>query len=126
MLPSDTPMYPWQRIAMDYFQFERLVPKAERMVQTLERILEKNPDPTIVLLQYWSTPNLSGKCPAKLFMGHQLCTKIPQLRQFYVPYLVDHDAFCQWDMQNCSCIAHSYNKHRVNFTEESLTQGDRV
>ena len=24
MLPSDTPMYPWQRIAMDYFQFKNV------------------------------------------------------------------------------------------------------
>ena len=204
MLPSSTPLYPWQKIAMDYFEFKGVnylavvdyysrfpeivevrsmtvkeliarckalfarygIPEivvsdlgsqftseewnlfaseygfqktlssplfhqsngeAERMVQTLKRILQKNADPTVALLNYRASPGLCGKSPAELFFGRRLRTRVPQLQGKLLPYPVDHDAFRQWDATYRSRQAEDYDRrHRVLTKETPLEKGEPV
>ena len=60
--------------------------QAERMVQTVKRLLQRSGDPYAALLSYRSTPfpwcNLS---PAELCMGRRLRTSVPQTTGQLVP-----------------------------------------
>ncbi|XP_055998895.1 uncharacterized protein K02A2.6-like [Ostrea edulis] len=52
--------------------------QAERMVQTVKRILKKNKDPYIALMDYRNTEIQGlGKSPAQMFLGRRLKTKLP-------------------------------------------------
>ncbi|XP_054282050.1 uncharacterized protein K02A2.6-like [Macrosteles quadrilineatus] len=203
MIQSDTPDYPWQRIAVDYFDFvkgkylavvdyysryleminvstmtvDELIKKmkacfarhgipeivisdsgsqftssewrafaadfgfkticcsplhhqangeAERAVQTLKKMLTKNKDPTLALLEYRSTPGPSGYSPSELLMGRRLRTRLPSLTKDLKPKMVDHKTFRELDKLYRATQADYFNKRHGVRDEKQFTIGCNV
>ena len=68
--------------------------QAERTVQTVKRILTRSDDPFLALMTYRATPlPWCGYSPAKLLMGRNIRTKIPQVAEHLTPQLSDFRKF---------------------------------
>ena len=63
--------------------------EAERGVQTVKALLNKNDDPHLALLAYRSTPLANGYSPAELLMGRKLRTTVPIISANLQPKLPD-------------------------------------
>ena len=69
--------------------------EAERGVQTVKALLNKNDDPHLALLAYRSTPLANGYSPAELLMGRKLRTTVPIISSNLQPRLPDSQALRQ-------------------------------
>lgn len=61
--------------------------EAERAVQTVKNLLEKEDDPYVALLVYRTTPLQIGFSPAELLMSRKLRTTIPTTRESRKPQI---------------------------------------
>ena len=59
--------------------------EAERAVQTVKNLLQKEDDPSKALLTYRSTPLQRGKSPSELLFGHQIRCTLPCLPESLQP-----------------------------------------
>ena len=62
-------------------------------VQTVNRLLKKEPDPYLAMLAYRSSPNMGGYSPAELLMGRKLRTTVVTHHDVLDPELPDHEVF---------------------------------
>ena len=59
---------------------------AERMVKTVNKLLEDTADPHMALLSYRATPlPWCGLSPAELLMGRKIRTAVPQVKNNFIP-----------------------------------------
>ena len=56
---------------------------AERMVQTVKRLLKKSKDPYLALLNYRTTPGRDTAAPASLMFGRKVRTNLPARQESY-------------------------------------------
>ena len=94
--------------------------EAERAVQTVKTLLNKNDDPHLALLAYRSTPLANGYSPAELLMGRKLRTTIPIISANLHPKLPDsselkHKEGEMRQRQNKTLIAVTGYKHCTHY-----------
>ena len=95
ILRSDNgPQFDSQEMSASYgFQHKSSSPhypqsngQAERMIQTVKRLLKKSSDPYMALLIYRSTPlSWCGLSPAELLMGRRLRANLPLVKEQLTP-----------------------------------------
>lgn len=100
--------------------------EAERAVQTIKSLSEKNDDPHMALLSYRSTPLHNGYSPAELLMGRKLRTTVPVIPDQLKPKLPDIAALKDIEQRAKNKIKQDHDtRHRVRSLSE-LSPGTRV
>ena len=89
--------------------------QAERTIQTVKQLLTRSDDPFLALLVYRATPlPWCGYSPAKLLMGRNVRTNIPQATDHLVPQLPNYEKFKQDDKKFKKQQKANYDRrHRV-------------
>ncbi len=68
--------------------------EAERIVQTIKRMLKRSDDEHLAILSYRATPMpWCGLSPSELCMGRRLRTTVPQISQQLIPHWPHMPAF---------------------------------
>lgn len=99
---------------------------AERTVQTVKRLLKKEPDPYLAMLAYRSSPHLGGYSPAELLMGRKLRTTVVSHPDVLDPKLPDHDVFrAKNDVYKERMKANHDDAHKTRALRP-VTEGTRV
>ena len=97
--------------------------QAERMVQTVKRILKKNKDPYKALMDYRNTEIQGlGQSPAQLFLGRRLKTTLPTSADLLRPKGSDIHAKLQARQLNYK----KFHDSRGTKNLQSLQEGDSV
>lgn len=100
--------------------------EAERIVRTVNDLLEKNDDPYIALLSYRDTPGPSGFSPAQLLMGRKLQTRLPGLPERLDPDPPSRDEFKKRDAAYKAQQVQAFTSRHSASLLPPLTAGDRV
>ena len=87
---------------------------AERMVQTVKKLLSRSDDPYLSMLVYRTTPlPWCGSSPAELLMGRRMRTNIPMLKERLIPELPDYNKFKECDKQFKQLQKSNYDHHHA-------------
>ena len=83
---------------------------AERMVNTVQQLLQDSADPHIALMSYRTTPLPAyGLSPAELLMGQKIRTDVPQLPKTFIPEWKYLQKFKETDRKQKEKQKHDFN-----------------
>lgn len=100
--------------------------EAERTVQTIKKLLRKNPDPYVALLSYRSTPLQNGYSPAELCMGRRIRTKLPVKPDLLVPKWTYLKEVKSKETASSDSQKQNYDRRHRAKDLPTLNPGDRV
>ena len=100
--------------------------EAERMVQTVKRLLTKSDEPQAALLAYRSTPLENGYSPAEILMGRKLRTTLPLLPEKLIPKLPDLSHVRASEIENKKRQTLDYNRRHRATDLNNLEPGETV
>ena len=100
--------------------------EAERAVQTVKKILEKNDDPYIALLNYRATPLANGLSPSELLFGRKLKTHLPQSAEKLLPTAIDRNAINLKEQKARAYSKQNYDRSKRARALKPLETGDNV
>ena len=100
--------------------------EAERAVQTIKFLLEKNDDPHMALLSYRATPLHNGYSPAELLMGRKLRTTVPIIPEQLKPKLPDLAALKDTEQRARNKMKQDHDTHHRVRSLSVLSPGTKV
>ena len=100
--------------------------EAERMVQTMKKLLTKSDDPYQGLLSYRSAPLSNGYSPAELLMGRQLRSFVPTTLATLLPKRVPYRDIQVNEQVQRQKTKETFDKHQRAKELPSLSQGEKV
>ena len=100
--------------------------EAERMVQTMKKLLMKSDDPYQGLLSYRSAPLSNGYSPAELLMGRQLRSFVPTTLATLLPKRVPYRDIQVKEQVQRQKTKERFDKHHRVKELPPLSQGEKV
>ncbi|XP_033753195.1 uncharacterized protein K02A2.6-like [Pecten maximus] len=99
---------------------------AERMVQTVKRLLLKAKDPFLALLEYRNT-RIDGVeiSPAQMFLGRRLKSPLPTTAPLLTPNMNNTGTYASLKLRQAR-QQENFNKHAQHKPLKELDPGDRV
>ena len=100
---------------------------AERMVQTVKRLLSHSDDPYLSILIYRTTPlPWCGYSPAELLMGRKMRANIPILKEKLLPELPDYKKFKENDQKFKQSQKSNYDRRHAVHPLPPIPDDNRV
>ena len=100
--------------------------EAERAVQTVKKLFDKNDDPYVALLNYRATPLANGLSPSELLFGRKLKTHLPQTAEKLLPKAIDRKAIALKEQTCRTYSKNNYDRKKRARLLKSLKTGDTV
>ena len=100
--------------------------EAERVVQTVKKLIKKDGDPYLAMLTYRSTPLKCGFSPSELLMSTNLRTNIPVTRESLKPSVPEPSFVREREKQLREQTQRDYNRHHGVRELEPLSPGQTV
>ena len=99
---------------------------SERAVETVKQLLEKNTDPYMAMLIYWSTPLKNGYSPSELLMERKLCTTLPITADQLKPMVPNVTWLREKEKELRARMKRNFDKHHRTKNLQPLQLGDTV
>ncbi len=100
--------------------------EANRVVQTIKKLLDKSSDPHLALLLYRVTPLQLGYSPAELLMGRNLRSTVPMALNQLIPRTTDKKFVKARDQKLKESQRKNYNRRHRTRKQNLLEMGDVV
>ena len=100
--------------------------EAERMVQTIKKLLNKSEDPYLALLAYRTTPLSNGYSPAEISAGRRLRSTVPTAPQQLIPQSLPWDTIRQKETESREKQKENFDQRRRAKELPPLKEGDAV
>ena len=100
--------------------------EAERAVQTVKNLLEKDDDPYVALLVYRTTPLQIGFSPAELLMSRKLRTTIPTTKESRKPQIPNEKIIRERDENSKKRQKYNFDTHHGVRPLQTMNPGTKV